>query len=180
MRFVAQHEGDSMAVEVERHGSGYRVKIDERWIEADLVNAGPAVRSLRLGDGTQFALIHHRNGTMHEITLADSTIHVEIIDPLALRRHRRDDETGSGGAVKALMPGRVVRLLVAPGDHVTKGAGLLILEAMKMENEIQAPIDGVIETVSVEAGQTVEAGADLLQVTPASASAPPAAAPKAR
>jgi biotin carboxyl carrier protein len=66
--------------------------------------------------------------------------------------------------VKALMPGRVVRVLVAKGDNVRKGAGLLILEAMKMENEIVAPADGVVDDVFVTPGQTVESGAELMHI----------------
>lgn len=163
MKFVAQHEERTIEVEVERSGSGYRVRLDGRWIHADLVTAGGYVRSLRLDDGTQFALIHHREGNMHEVSLAGSNVRVEIIDPLALRR-RREDDAGSGGVIKALMPGRVTRILVAEGESVKKGAGLLILEAMKMENEIQAPADGTVDRIFVSAGQTVEGGAELLHL----------------
>ena len=164
MRFVATHEGVEIAVEVERHGDEYHVKLGDRRLVADLVNAGPYVRSLRLEDGTQLALIHHRDGTTHEISLADASIHVDIRDPLSLKRGRREDEVGGGGVIKALMPGRIVRVLVKKGDSVTKGAGLLVLEAMKMENEIQAPADGVVEEVFVTAGQTVDGGAELVHV----------------
>jgi biotin carboxyl carrier protein len=163
MKFVAQHEKQTIEVEVERSGSGYRVRLDDRWIQADLVSAGGYVRSLRLENGTQFSLIHHREGNMHEVTLAGSNVRVEIIDPLALRR-RREDDAGSGGMIKALMPGRVTRILVAEGETVKKGAGLLILEAMKMENEIQAPADGTVDRIFVSAGQTVEGGAELLHL----------------
>jgi len=165
MKFIARTGGRELPVEVVRHGSGYRVLIGDRWMEADLVRAGAYVRSLRLEGGTQVSLIHHREGNRHEITLGDQTIHVEIVDPLAARRRRREDEMGGGGTVKALMPGRVVRILVAKGDTVKKGAGLLILEAMKMENEILAPADGVVDELFVTAGQTVEAGAELLHIT---------------
>lgn len=165
MRFIARHDEKEIEVEVERHGGGYRVRIGERWIEADLVDAGEFVRSLRLEDGTQFSLIHHREGNMHEITLGSATIAVEIIDPLAQRRRRGEDDMGAGGIVKALMPGRVVRILVSKGDTVQRGAGLLILEAMKMENEIQASIDGVVDAILVTAGDTVESGADLVHMS---------------
>ena len=165
MRFIARHDEKEIEVEVERHGGGYRVRIGERWIEADLVDAGEFVRSLRLEDGTQFSLIHHREGNVHEITLGSATIAVEIIDPLAQRRRRGEDDMGDGGIVKALMPGRVVRVLVSKGDTVQRGAGLLILEAMKMENEIQASIDGVVDAILVTAGDTVESGADLVHMS---------------
>lgn len=164
MKFIARHDEKEVEVEVERHGSGYRVRIGERWIEADLVDAGGFVRSLRLQNGTQFSLLHHREGTLHEITLGSSTIKVDIIDPLAHRRRRGEDDMGTGGVVKALMPGRVVRVLISKGDTVQRGAGLLILEAMKMENEIQAPVDGTVDEIFVTPGDTVEGGADLVHI----------------
>ena len=164
MKFIARQGERELDVEVQRHGSGYRVRIGERWLEADFVSIGRYVRSLRLDDGTQYSLAHHREGNSHEISLGGTTVKVDIIDPLAAKRRRREDEMGGGGVVKALMPGRVVRLLVAKGDPVRKGAGLLILEAMKMENEIQAPADGTVDELFVEPGQTVEAGAELLHL----------------
>lgn len=164
MRLIARHGERDIEVEVERHASGYRVRIGERWIVADFVEAGGFMRSLRLEDGTQFSLIHHRDGNLHEVTLAGSAFEVEMIDPLALKRRRREDEVGGGGVIKALMPGRVVRILVQKGEEVRKGAGLLILEAMKMQNEIQAPVDGMVAEIFVEAGTTVEGGAPLLHL----------------
>ncbi len=166
MKLIARHGDRDVEVEVERHGAGYRVRVGDKSYVADLVDTGRYVRSLRLENGSQFALVDHREGNVHEITLSGSAIRVEVIDPLALRRKRREDEIGGGGLVKALMPGRVVRLLVNKGDSVRKGAGLLILEAMKMENEIQATVDGTVDEILVEAGQAVEGGADLVRIAP--------------
>ena len=166
VRFVARHGGDEIPVEIERAGTGYRVKLGGKWLVADMVDAGPFVRSLRLEDGTQLALIHHREGNTHEITLADSTVHVDIRDPLSLKRKRGEDEMGGGGMIKALMPGRIVRIHVTQGQHVRKGEGLLVLEAMKMENEIQAAAEGTVDELFVEAGQTVEGGAELIRIAP--------------
>jgi 3-methylcrotonyl-CoA carboxylase alpha subunit len=164
VRFVARHDGRDIPVEVELHSGAYRVKVGERWVEADLANAGPFLRSLRLADGRQFALVHHQDGNRHEVTLTTSSFHVEITDPLALRRRKSDDATGAGGILRAPMPGRIVRVLVETGAAVRKGAGLMILEAMKMENEVQAPTDGIVDRIFVEAGQTVESGADLAHI----------------
>jgi glutaconyl-CoA/methylmalonyl-CoA decarboxylase subunit gamma len=164
VKFIARTGETEVEVEVQRLGDEYRVRIGDRWLEADLVSVG-YVRSLRVDDGTQFSIIHHREGNTHEITFGGSTIAVEIIDPLAAKRRGRDDEMSSGGVVKALMPGRVVRVLISKGDVVRKGAGLLILEAMKMENEIQAPTDGTVDELFVEPGQTVESGADLAHIS---------------
>jgi len=166
VKFLARTESlGEVEVEVLRHGASYRVRIGERWLEADFVSVGPFVRSLRLDDGTQLSLTHHCNDNKHEISFGGATVTVDIIDPLAAKRRRREDEIGSSGVVKALMPGRVVRVLVAKGEAVRKGAGLLILEAMKMENEITAPADGTVDELFVEPGQTVEAGAELLHIS---------------
>ena len=164
MKLIARHGETDYPIEVERHGNGYRVLIGERWLEADFVSVGRAARSLRFADGRQFSILHHAEGNTHQITIAGSTIDIDVFDPLAMKRRRLEDEGGAGGVVKALMPGRVVRILVNKGDSVRKGAGLLILEAMKMENEIQAPVDGTVDEIFVEAGATVESGADLLHI----------------
>jgi 3-methylcrotonyl-CoA carboxylase alpha subunit len=165
VKFVVREGGNERDVEVVRHGSGYRVRLGDRWFEADFVSIGESVRSLRLEDGTQFALLHHSSGSSHEISYGNATVQLDVVDPLAARRRGRADEMGGGGVVKSLMPGRVVRVLIEKGASVRKGAGLLILEAMKMENEIQAPADGVVDEVFVAAGQTVESGAELLHIT---------------
>lgn len=165
MKFIGRHDGKDIEIEVQRFGAGHRVRLGDRWMEVDFVEAGRFVRSVRLEDGTQFSFVHHREENTHEVTLAGSKVTVEIIDPLSLKRRRREDETTGGGVIKALMPGRVVRIMVSEGDTVTKGAPLLILEAMKMENEIQAPAAGTVDRLLVSPGQTVESGAELVHIT---------------
>ena len=164
MRFIARRDGIDLPVEVERYGSGYRVKLGEKSIVIDMIETGRYMRSMRLEDGTQYAFAHHREGSMHHVSLGGTNFSVEIVDPLALKRKGREDEAGAGGVIKALMPGRVVRLLVANGDAVRRGQSLLILEAMKMENDIQSPVDGHVDEIFVNAGDTVEAGGQLLHV----------------
>lgn len=164
MKFIAREGERELEVEVQRHGGGYRVRVGDRWLDADFIDVGKYARSLRLADGTQYSLVHHRDGNTHEISLGGSTVTVEVIDPIAAKRRRREDDMGGKGVVKALMPGRVVRVFVAKGEVVKKGTGLLILEAMKMENEIQAPADGTVEEIFVTPGQTVEAGVDLITI----------------
>lgn len=71
-----------------------------------------------------------------------------------------------GGVVKAPMPGLVVRVEVVVGQRVNVGAGLVVVEAMKMENELRATRAGVVETIHVAAGQTVDKGASLVSFAP--------------
>lgn len=68
------------------------------------------------------------------------------------------------GSIQAIMPGSIVRVLVAEGDQVSSGDVLLVLEAMKMENELKAPIPGVVKAIYVQRGQTVEMGAVLAEI----------------
>jgi len=87
------------------------------------------------------------------------------------RARRRDDGHAAGGPieVRAIIPGRVVNVDVAMGDRVALGAHLLVLEAMKMQNELRAPHEGIVARVAVTAGLTVERGDLLLVIDPSEA-----------
>lgn len=146
----------------------YEVLLDGKLVEVNVAHVG----GKRVGSGLRSLLI---DGLQHEISIdrrADGTYWVarrgggetvEVVDPLT---HLAQISRGGGGAqgpsqVKAYMPGRVSAVLVAEGDEVQEGQGVLVLEAMKMENEIQAEQAGTITRVHVEPGQAVEGG-DLL------------------
>ena len=94
------------------------------------------------------------------------------MESLAHLAESTHDEVAGGGRhqARAYMPGRVVQLLVAEGAEVAAGQVLLVLEAMKMENEIQAELGGLIRKIYVESGQAVEGG-DLLYELASSAGA---------
>jgi acetyl/propionyl-CoA carboxylase alpha subunit len=72
--------------------------------------------------------------------------------------------TAGEGAVTAIMPGKIIRVLAGEGDEVTEGDVICILEAMKMENELKAPKSGLVKALHVRAGQDVEAGAVLAEI----------------
>ncbi|MBI1729355.1 biotin/lipoyl-binding protein [Candidatus Acetothermia bacterium] len=80
-----------------------------------------------------------------------------------LRRHLKSASAGKSGkeVIESHMPGLIVKINVKPGQPVRKGDGLLVIEAMKMENEIRAPQDGIIETMIVKEGQEVKGGQPL-------------------
>ncbi len=87
---------------------------------------------------------------------------VEVVDPK--RKALRLAAGAAGGTVKTAMPGRIVRVLVAEGDEASKGDPLVVVEAMKMENELPAPVDGTVKRVAVAAGDLVEAGTVLIEL----------------
>ncbi len=99
---------------------------------------------------------------------------VRVVGVLDERTRRLRELAGGGvksrdsGVVKAPMPGMILRLQVEQGQWVKGGGGLVVLEAMKMENEIQAPQDGVVTRIYVEPGSVVEKGAPLVELGPSS------------
>ena len=72
----------------------------------------------------------------------------------------------ASGDVSVSMPGKIVKVMVADGDHVNEGDAILIAEAMKMENEVKSPCSGVVQEVCVAVGDTVEPGQILVRITP--------------
>jgi biotin carboxyl carrier protein len=89
---------------------------------------------------------------------------VTIIDPKRLRSGQNSDRHDHGVAeIRAPMPGKVVRVQIEAGETVEKGAGVVVVEAMKMQNEMKSPRAGVVVSVNVKAGDTVNAG-DVLAV----------------
>ena len=89
---------------------------------------------------------------------------VTIADPKRLRSGQNSDRHHHGVTeIRAPMPGKVVRVQIEAGASVEKGAGLVVVEAMKMQNEMKSPRDGVVVSIKVKAGDTVNAG-DVLAV----------------
>jgi 3-methylcrotonyl-CoA carboxylase alpha subunit len=74
---------------------------------------------------------------------------------------------GGTGKITAPMPGKVIAILVAPGDRVEHGQGVLVIEAMKMETTLAADVDGEVARVAASVGETVDGGALLVEITPA-------------
>lgn len=102
--------------------------------------------------------------TSFEVALHGRAFEVTIIDPKRLRSAQTSGGHSHGAAeIVSPMPGKVVRMLVEAGQHVEAGAGIVVVEAMKMQNEMKSPKAGVVISINAEAGATVNAG-DVLAV----------------
>ena len=100
----------------------------------------------------------------YDVALRARSYDIGIIDPKRLRSGQDAAGHGHGAAeIVSPMPGKVVRILVEQGEAVEAGAGIIVVEAMKMQNEMKAPKAGVVVSINAEAGATVNAG-DVLAV----------------
>ncbi len=165
MKYAATLEGAEHELEVEElEGGRYLIQLGEQKFEVDLRKVGAASFSVIVG-GRSFDFEVHQDGDDSLVVSREGSTRVSLVDRAgrAASRSRKAREVTGKAQLKAMMPGRVVRVLVAAGDQVEAGQGVLIIEAMKMENELKAPKAGKVVEVKVAAGQTVEKG-DLLLV----------------
>lgn len=152
------------AVTLDRHADGWQVEIGGRRHWASLVPVGSRW-SLLVGDGGPGGAARS-----YEVTFEDGVVVVNgrsVAARLARPSSRTsvdDQATGDGAPllVRTPMPGRVVRILVKPGEAVSERQSLAIVEAMKMQNELKAPRAGIVAEVRVAEGAAVEARAVLL------------------
>ena len=135
--------------------------LDGRQLSVDAVEAGHDVLSIVI-DGRAWEVKRERvSGEMH-LVIAGERYAAEIRDPRSLRA-RKAAGAGLEGPKRLVspMPGKVVRVLVAPGTEVESGQGVIVVEAMKMQNEIKSPKKGRVSKIIVVEGATVNAGEAL-------------------
>lgn len=143
-------------------GTTYKIAMNGNSV---LVNGQPFVVTL---DGNRVLV----DGSPYEVTLQGNqaivggiayNVAVEGLNNKGVARHV-SAAAGGKGAVTAIMPGKIIRVLVARGDEVAEGQVLCVLEAMKMENEVRTPKAGRVKTLSVRPGLDVERGALLAEI----------------
>ena len=166
MAFIAKLGEQSYTVEIEENGkSVYRISVDGNEFLVDGKKTGR----------TNFSLIVDNRSFEIEVDNTDDEYRV-LVDGRNYRIHLVDERRVRVGAaqsglqlqgrqmVSVPMPGKIIAVLVAIGDAVEMGQGLVIVEAMKMENEVRSPISGEVKEIKVKPGDTVEGGALLVIV----------------
>jgi biotin carboxyl carrier protein len=169
MKFEVQLIGSSAekvmrVVELERSAQGWRVSLDGQPADADAVEVAPNTYSILLrGHSYEIRVTPSMDGKLTLQTGAQEFT-AEVIDPRAWRGRHSAAEAEGRQQILAPMPGKIVRVLVKVGDQVEAGQGLLVVEAMKMQNEIRSPKSGTLERFFVKEGQAVNAGEVLAWV----------------
>jgi biotin carboxyl carrier protein len=137
-------------------------RLDGRDVEVDSVLVRPDVLSLRIGNQA-YEVKCERMGNDLYLWIGNQRFAADVRDPRSLRGRSRAADDHSPRKVTAPMPGKVVRILVSEGTAVDAGAGVLVVEAMKMQNEIKSPKKGTIQKILVSEGTAVNAG-DVLAI----------------
>ncbi|HWO43917.1 MAG TPA: biotin/lipoyl-containing protein [Candidatus Eisenbacteria bacterium] len=166
MIFRARLNEQDYAVEIEEIAKSlYKVAIDGNEFLVDGKKTGRTNYSL-IVDNRSFEIEVDRSDDEYRVLVDGRNYRVHLIDE---RRARM--EGGESGfrlqgrqTVSVPMPGRVIAVLVAEGEAVEKGQGLVIVEAMKMENEVRSPVAGIVKEIKVKAGDAIEGGAALVIV----------------
>jgi biotin carboxyl carrier protein len=151
-------------VELARSGERWECKLDGRPVPLDVASPQDGMLSLLLHDRS-YEVKQELLGTDTNIVVGQQRFSASVRDPRSFRSRRRVDAGEQGVMkIKAPMPGKVVRILAGVGTQVETGQSVLVIEAMKMQNELKAPKSGVVKKISVAEGATVEAGQALAEV----------------
>ncbi len=169
MRYVALIGDQEREVELTELAAGrYQLSMNGRTLQLDARHVSDTTLSL-IWDQQAFnvELEAAPNGKGENILVRGHVVNVEVLDlrTLRLRRAQEVKAVHDGPAeVTAPMPGKVVDVLVRDGQEVNEGQGLIVVEAMKMENELRSPRAGVVRDLRVRKGDTVEGGVSLCVV----------------
>jgi biotin carboxyl carrier protein len=149
-------------VKIEQEGERYRITVDGRPYEVQAHRPEHGSINLSINGRRLRATVAH-DGLRRHVALASTKRYV-VQQPDPRARQRRRGPGAAEGGLEAAMPGQVLDVLVRAGDTVTRGQTLVLLEAMKMELRIAAPLDGQVRAVHCAAGQVVERGQILIEL----------------
>ena len=166
MSFIGKLGGQTYTVEIEETGkSVYRVSVDGNEFLVDGKKTGRTNYSL-IVDNRSFEVEVDNTADEYRVLVDGRNYHIHLVDERRIRVGGTQSGLELQGRqnVSVPMPGKIIAVLVGEGDAVEKGQGLVIVEAMKMENEVRSPISGEVKEIRVKPGDTVEGGAVLIVV----------------
>lgn len=169
-----RHGGQRSEHRLELHVSGPNSRlskmpftIDGRSLEAEPAEIAPGAYSILIGGRCYSAEVEPRpsgNDLTFTVRVGAKTFEIRVRDPRRRRRHEAALEHAGPEEIVAPMPGRIVKVLVEESQEVRASEGLVVIEAMKMQNELRSPRAGRVEKIYVQAGAGVESGARLIRL----------------
>jgi len=163
MTYEVLIDGKAHKLELAREGNRWLCRLDGQMIEADALVTSPDVMSVVI-DGTAYEVKRERTPTDLHVWVKNSRFAAEVRDPRSLRSRKAAAGAGEGPQkLVAPMPGKVVRVLLPADSPVEAGQGVIVVEAMKMQNELKSSKKGTVKQVLVAEGASVTAG-DVLAI----------------
>ena len=161
MKLLAELNNEKYEIEIERKGEKVFAKVDEREYELEVSEVEPDVYLLKHANRI-YQVYVAPNGI---VNLKNHQFEIKISDPKRLRGSSSAGAESADGIseIKTAMPGKLVRILTEAGAEVKQGESVLVVEAMKMQNEMKSPKDGIVKEIRFAEGDTVNAG-DVLAV----------------
>jgi biotin carboxyl carrier protein len=150
-------------VELFRAGPGWRCKLEGKELPIDVIFPQPGLLSILL-DGKSYEVRQESSAGESIIVVGHERFTAILRDPRSYRSRRSRDGGQGIKKISAPMPGKVVRVLAPAGTEVEVGQAVLVIEAMKMQNELKAPKKGKVTRLNVDEGEAVEAGQILAEV----------------
>ncbi|MBK7394441.1 MAG: biotin/lipoyl-binding protein [Chloracidobacterium sp.] len=161
MKLQAKINGEKLDIEIVEQDGKTRAVVGGREYKLEISQPEPGIFALRNGQKMTEAFVSPDG---KQVVVGGNEFEVEIADPKRLRSVGSESEYVDGVAeIKTAMPGKVVRILVKVGAAVEKGDGVIVVEAMKMQNEMRSPKTGTVTKINASEGDTVNAG-DVLAV----------------
>ena len=159
MKCEIELDGKVRSVEVIHSGERARWTVDGSELDADAVEVSPGIYSILIGGKSFAARVEAKGDSQLRVTVASREYEATIRNPRKWKRERAAGAVAEGRQqVTTPMPGKIVLVLVKSGEVVEVGQGIVVVEAMKMQNEIRSPKSGTVERLLVIEGQTVNAG----------------------
>jgi biotin carboxyl carrier protein len=168
MKFSVRYGEKEHWVELLADGSLWRAIVDGEEAGLDAAELAPGAYSI-LTDGRSREVAVSRDGDNFVVRLGGAAYEMTVLDEVRARTRRPERALGAGGpaTLRAPMPGLVVEIKAAVGDRLEAGQPLVVMEAMKMQNELGSPGTGKVEKIHVKIGQSVESGQVLVTLGPA-------------
>lgn len=164
MIYEVSISGKTHKVELSRAGLGWRCKLDGHELPLDVTSVQNGVLSI-LVDGKSYEVRQESTPTETNIVVGRERFGAVVRDPRSLRSRRSSGAAEEGlKKVVAPMPGKVVRILAREGTAVEAGQGVVVIEAMKMQNEMKSPKKGTVKKINAAEGAAVEAGQVLAEI----------------
>ncbi len=163
MEYRYQVGDETITVTIEKEGDGYRVTVGEKTHYVTVASSRLSIFNLDV-DGLRWRAVVARGDNQRYVALNGDTWQFERVTEQSRRKRRKGAGGAGSGALEASMPGQVLAVPVSVGDAVAAGDTLVLLEAMKMELRITAPVAGTVKAIHCAAGETVNRGQLLVEV----------------